>query len=538
MEIWGQYRMSDIYSNEASILKKVEARIKEEALPVPLPSKELTFEEVIKCEYENSLGDAKIFAHLHRGKVVYVHLWERWLRWTGQCWEADLNAHFALMLVDDVAQEYLRAAVEVKKEIDSPQTSAEGIKYYQARLESLRKRAFRIRGNTRKQLLEYVHSGADPLSIKGTELDANPALFALPNGVMDLDVCDVRQGRPEDWLTIACPTAWEGYEAKSPIFDAFILDMLSEDQELVRFVLRFMGMSLFGRQREHVFLVFYGERGRNGKDTLMGILQFVLGTQMCSDIPAELLMERRNSRDPEKAAPDLMNLRGKRIAYASESGRKHRFCSETVKRLTGGGSITARGLHDNHMTSWEMTHSLVLLTNDLPAAPAEDEAFWNRFLGVELRRRYVDNPDPNKPEERPKDIRLREKMEAEAPGILARLIEGYIDYTENGLNPPSEVTAFRDEYRRGEDVVGRFLEDFCILHESEKTQASQLYHAFDFWYRENINSRGGYQPKRFAADLKKKGFVTKKVSVNFYQGIGLTSDAQSQIESNRGEYDS
>ncbi len=525
--------MSDIFNDDKKILESIRSRISmedgEQIEQNPSPP-ELSLDDIIKCERENMLGDAKIYAYLNRGKVVYVHLWESWLRWTGHCWEADLNAHYALILVDDVAQKYLEAAAEAATRKDDANRSEEARAYYSACHELLKTRAHRLRGNSRKQMLEYVHSGADSLSIKGDELDTNPALFALPNGVMDLDVCEVRPGRPDDWLTVYCPTPWQGLEATSPLFDAFLLDMLSDDPEMVRFVLRFMGMSLFGRQREHVFLVFYGERGRNGKDTLMGILQYVLGAQMCSDVPSELLMERRNIRDPEKAAPDLMNLRGKRIAYASESGRKHRFCSETVKRLTGGGSITARGLHDNHMTTWEMTHTLVLLTNDLPSAPAEDEAFWNRFLGIELHRRYVDNPDPEKPEERKKDVKLREKMEAESHGILARLIEGYIDYSRNGLAPPPQVTAFGDEYRRNEDYIGRFLEDFCELSEKNQTQASMLYDAFDVWYRLNVNSRGGYTPKRFSGDIKKKGYVTKKISVMYYQGIGLTPAAMEQIE--------
>lgn len=124
-------------------------------------------------------------------------------------------------------------------------------------------------------------------------------------------------------------------------------------------------------------------------------------------------------------------------------------------------------------------------------------------------------------------------MEAEAPGILARLIDGYIDYTRKGLAPPAQVTAFGDEYRRNEDYIGRFLEDFCELDESKKIQASLLYDAFDVWYRLNVNSRGGYTPKRFSGDMKKKGYVSKKISVMFYQGVGLTPEAEEQIEEHK-----
>lgn len=70
----------------------------------------------------------------------------------------------------------------------------------------------------------------------------------------------------------------------------------------------------------------------------MSILMDVLGREMCGSVAPELLAEQSFIADPAKPSPHLLALRGKRIVYASESSRKHRFNSETVKRLTGGGS--------------------------------------------------------------------------------------------------------------------------------------------------------------------------------------------------------
>lgn len=58
----------------------VQARAqKREAVPPAAPPAPLSEELVMRCERENFLGDGKIYQHLHRGKVLYVHKHEKWL---------------------------------------------------------------------------------------------------------------------------------------------------------------------------------------------------------------------------------------------------------------------------------------------------------------------------------------------------------------------------------------------------------------------------------------------------------------------------
>ena len=525
--------LGTIEAMQAAVESRAAQRAKKEAAVVLAPLSETA---VLRCEQEEFLGDGKIYSYLNRNKFVYVQLQEKWLYWKGHHWAFDVNIKRAKEAVDVVAQEYLRVAWLLKNQ-ETPTMEKDEKEELAKKRQRLFARAKRCRRRDRLTVLDFAHTGADPLSIDGEELDADPWLLGCANGVIDLRSCEHRPGRPDDYITKACSTDWQGLEADGQPFLDFLLQMFGT-QEMVEFILRFFGMALLGYQRERKFLVLFGEGGSNGKDTLMNILIDVLGQEMCSTIPQELLMEQSFVADAAKPSPHLMALRGKRIVYASETSKKHRFNAERVKDLTGTGEMQARGLQENNMTKWEKSHTLVLLTNELPAAPVHDTAFWDRLLGVELVRRFVDNPDPEKPLEFSKDPDLRVKMRGCKSGILALLVKYFRDYMQGGLRPPPEVKAFGDEYRKSEDLVGLFLDDCCATDPADvggvkRTQASMLYDCFSWWYAKNISKKAQYNNRRFSKEMQRKGWNTTKVSNLFYFGIEIDPVTKDEWESSR-----
>ncbi|MDL2306646.1 phage/plasmid primase, P4 family [Desulfovibrio sp. OttesenSCG-928-C06] len=530
----------------AAMRQSVAERAKERAPAVAAPAApvQLSERQILDCEEENYLGDAKIYMHLHRGKVMYVHLYEKWYRWAGHHWEADINAAYTLSLVEEVAQEYMRAAGIYSRLASPEHNPGQDEALYRSnakKCEALMSRAKRCRGTTRGKVLEYVNSGPDTMAILGDELDSNPWLLCFANGVLDLRTLDFRPGRPDDYITLSSPTEWLGLDADATPFVDFLRHILSDNDDQLGFMLRFLGMALLGEQRSHAFLVLFGEGGRNGKDTLMSILLYALGSRLMSTVAPEIFMEQRYMPDTSKGNPALMDMRGKRIIYASESSKRHRFSSETIKRYTGGGKMEARGLHENHMSRWEMTHTLILLTNELPAAPPEDEAFWLRLYGVELKRRYLDEPDPNKDNEFKVDPELKHKMQSCAPGIVAALVKGFQDYLKQGLNPPDEIRAFKAAYRKAEDKVGQFMDDCCCNFEpgpnagdeipsSFWVRTSRLYDCFAFWHEREI-SRKVPSSKFFHEAMRKKDFAKHKSNgVEYYRGFAISLETEKAWE--------
>ena len=90
------------------------------------------------------------------------------------------------------------------------------------------------------------------------------------------------------------------------------------------------GHALIGKQCEHVFLALSGFKGRNGKGTLMNLLEHVLGLSVMMPVPVEMLFDHGYAKSSSGPAPDLVNLRGRRIAFASKTDAGRRFSSSKV----------------------------------------------------------------------------------------------------------------------------------------------------------------------------------------------------------------
>ena len=435
--------------------KLVEARVREEAAGQGQPAEEpkkLPVDFLLNCLYANRAGDATLYAALHRSSFAFVHLWGRWLKFNGHHWEEDINNSRARAAVERICEEYQRIFEEVEDAKDSESDLA---KLVRKRLNVLRDKS------GRENVLEMAAFHIDePLAIYGDELDKQEYLLACPNGVIDLRTGASVPGQPEQYLLNACPVPWTGLDTPSPNFDSFLYSSLGEDEEMARYMLRLLGYGLLGNRDEHIWAIFHGPRGRNGKDTLMKIMFKVLGYRLAIRVPTAMLMQQTFQRSSSQPEPDIIALRGAKLAFASEGEAGQKIAMSKLKDLTGGSLITARGINDKHMTTWQQTHLLFFLTNEVPKMKSDDDAFWTRSHFIHWPIRFVDNPQT--PDERKRDPRIFQKMEDELPGILARLVEGCLDYMDQGLAPPEKVLPYTKEQRDQFDDIGQFLREACI----------------------------------------------------------------------------
>jgi phage/plasmid primase, P4 family, C-terminal domain len=494
---------------------------------------ELSDEFILQCFRANRVGDAMIFNALQGGRFVFVKRWGRFLRWAGNHWEEDIQ-DTALAEVESVCEQYLRVVSKLSKQAESLEGAE--LKANQELRKGLLGRVSLLRDTSgREKLLTCAHTIREPLSITGDELDQQPYLLAARNCVIDLRTGDSRPGRPEDYILNACPIDWKGIDAPCPEFEKFMLSCHDDNQVMVDFLQRALGYGVLGCRDDHVWLVFYGARGRNGKDTLLKTLMAVLGNDLANVIPTEMLLDSRMPRNSGGPSPDVLSLRGKRLAFASESEDGQRFAMSKIKQLTGGSLLSARGLQDKLYTYWKQTHLLFLLTNEIPRARADDDAFWTRLLAVPWKLRFVDNPST--PDERQRDPQMEYKLQAELPGILAWLVRGALAYQREGLAPPEMVLACTREKRDSFDDVGRFLRECCEVErvpEGEESDlrigATDLLKAFNWWLHKNVDSSYSYSPRRFGDVLSKKGIPKKKSGGMVYLGVRMQDEVLEEME--------
>ncbi|MBU4355632.1 MAG: DNA primase [Proteobacteria bacterium] len=362
--------------------------------------------------------------------------------------------------------------------------------------------------------VDWSQTGLEPLSLAGHEWDADPWLLCCRNGVIDLRTGDFRPGRPEDYIKVAAPTEWQGLCCPAPILERFLNEIFNGYTDLISYVQRLLGMALIGLSVEHVFFIMWG-RGRNGKSTLLEILGFVLG-DLAGPIEAEMLLDQGRNRRSGGPTPDIMSLRGRRLVWASETGESRKLNPGKLKWMTGGDTLTGREMYGRRQVSFRPTHTLFLLTNHRPQAPADDYALWQRIHLIPFTQAFVANPQSDS--ERIADRGLPERLKTEASGILAWLVNGALRYRREGLNPPPMVLQATQDYQEEEDDVGRFIDERCIQTDDARVRASELYDGYKRWSDDN-----GLTPmsnRKFPERIMER-FVRVITRHRYYLGIEL-----------------
>jgi putative DNA primase/helicase len=452
---------------------------------------------VADCFRLNERGDAKLFAAVHRNRLIYVKKFSAWLYWAGNHWKLDEEDRF-VNAVDEVAKYYESYAAKLKDRIDEltkadhkaeAKLLSELMQKYKARINKLRT----LKGA--KICAEYSHQiGKESLSIIGPELDKKPMLLACPNAVINLATGEIVESQPQDYILNAANTEWKGINEPCPEWEKFFASIHEGDEELMRLVHTMLGYSTTGLRTEHFIGCFIGE-GRNGKGTMFETLRAILG-DLGWTISPEMLLEQKFNRSSAGPSPDLFSLMGRRLVIASETDDNARISASQVKRLTGGDTIKTRAPHATREINFTATHKLFLYSQYAPHGLAKDYALYKRLLFINYVLKFVDNP--KEPNERQRDPTLPEKFEAEASGILAWLVRGALIWkAEGGLHPPAKVQASIDAQRLQDDVILQFFQDSLEKAEPDiYLKFSDLYTKFKEFYSNSVAEDLRYLPSK------------------------------------------
>lgn len=484
---------------------------------------------------ENEYGDARLFASAFIGQVCYDSTSKEWYLWAGHFWQRDDTGQIRQLVSGELASLYLHAAADLNTahaalDLQIRTLSGEGAsetnehlgalkdqyKALSAQMQALRERAWSLRSSKRcKAVLEYIQV---ELGITSDQWDSNQWVLATPNGVIDLHTGVCRDGQPTDYIRTACPTPWKGLYTPCPRFERFLHEIFEDRPDrdaLIAFLQRLLGYGITGATSDHVFPVFFGEDGRNGKDTLFGTLESVLGP-LAGVVSNDVFIAADRNRTGGAATPHLTSLQGKRLVWGSETRQGDKLNIAQIKLLTGGGTISARPLYGKQYT-FTPTHKLLLMTNYKPHADSRDKAFWSRACLIEFGMRFVS--EPQAPNERPADPHLKTALKQERSGILAWLVRGCLDWQREGLRIPSSVLAATSKYRDEEDRLLLFIEERCVVAPHATVGAETLYTAYKAWCKHNqVASMSG---TLFGKEMGKRYEKRRTKSQVQYHGIGL-----------------
>ena len=352
--------------------------------------------------------------------------------------------------------------------------------------------------------LELTKSEA-PISDDGEGWDADPWLFGVANGVVELRTGTFRRTTQADRITKFSPVTYDAH-ADCPRWRQFLSEIFT-DHELIGYVGKAVGYSLTGCVEEQCLFACYG-KGSNGKSTFLEIILHLLG-----NYGMDLSFSVLEAKNYGSAPGEGVNLPGARFAKAVEIREGRRLDEARVKSWTGGDTITVRPLYRNSF-SFQPTHKLWLAFNHKPEISDDSNAMWRRVRLIPFTRTF---------DAQHADKGLLSTLKAEASGILNWAIGGCLAWQKDGLGTTQVIEDATREYEAESDPLAPFFEDCCEIGAPFQVTKGALWTAYLNWC--GSNKERPCSRRVFADKMKSRGFVERRDGVTrYWTGLRLLDD--------------
>jgi P4 family phage/plasmid primase-like protien len=405
---------------------------------------------------------AQAFAEKHANDLRYVAFWNKWVRWTGTYWQIDRTKH---------AYDLVRVLLREIAEAQGPAPPGD--------LTSAR----------RVNAVHTLVQADRRLAAEAAVFDQGIDTFAQIEGMtINLLTGEESEPRPEDYGTIQAGT-WLDRDIPTPLWTAFLARITDGDPELEMYLQRVAGYCMTGSICEECLFFLYGT-GANGKGVYLETLAGIWG-DYAGIAPMDLFMTTKHEQHPT----GLAGLRGARLVVAQETEAGGRWSESRIKRMTGGGELTAKYMRGDYFR-FTPQFKILIAGNHRPRLTHVDEA---------VRRRIHMIPFTVTIPEKERDNQLKEKLKAEWPGILAWALQGCLDWRETGLEAPQAVLKASEDYLKGEDTVGLWIDENCdILSSTSNTSIKELWDDYKT-YCEN-NRESCVKKRDFTRELRARGY--------------------------------
>ena len=454
------------------------------------------------------LANSYRIRHYYKGRIWYA-LGVGWILWTGKFWRSDPTneGSIATGFVDSLSRRIATEAGAVTRRA-SEEVDGDRRKALMTQAESLMRWA--VQSENERVIASGLKLTKHALLIEYGTLNADPWLFNVQNGTVDLRTGTLRPHNPTDLITFISPVSYDP-AALCPTWERFLSEVFAGDADMVAFIQRAIGWSLTGVVKERALFFLHGNAGKNGKTTMVEAMMKLVGN--CGEssygygrkVGADTFMKSRNSEDNQRKAATLA---GPRFVCTSEVDEEHRLNEQLVKDITGGDTLEGRRLYQEAFT-FKPQFKPWMYGNHKPEIRGTDDAMWSRVRLVPFEVSFRGR----------EDLDLADKLEAELSGILNWAIQGCLDWQRTGLQPPAKVQAATQAYREEMDVFGPFIAECCVINRAADVKAQDLWNAYRAWCADN-GHREQTQHK-FGRYLTAKGWKDEGTKPVKRVGIGL-----------------
>lgn len=336
-------------------------------------------------------------------------------------------------------------------------------------------------------------------------LDSKPYLMCFNNGVIDFKEKIFRPGRAEDYLEKSTNINYIPLDKKR---DAKVMNEIKDFmvklfplEKLRNYMWEHFASILIGINLNQKLHMYIGG-GENGKSVLTDLLSQCLG-DYCSTVPLSLITQARQKQG--QASPDIVALKGLRLALMQEPSKDDRINDGAMKELTSCVEpIKGRNLFSTPITFIPQC-KIVICSNNFMKINSQDHGTWRRIAVADFMSLFTDSPgegDNENPYQYKKDATLKERFPEWRQIFMAMLVEKAFEL-DGRVKQCDLVDKASNSYRQREDHVAEFVAEKIRKDVDGRLTKTELTNEFSLWYRSTYG-RDGPSIKEVHEYLNKK----------------------------------
>ncbi|MFB1082488.1 phage/plasmid primase, P4 family [Jeotgalibacillus sp. JSM ZJ347] len=248
-------------------------------------------------------------------------------------------------------------------------------------------------------------------------------------------------------------------DAECPQFEAFLRSVLNEKD--IPIIQEMIGYLLTASNKAEKAFILYGP-GRNGKSTIIKIIEQILGSEYVSNVSMQDLSKRFS----------IANLHGKLLNTFADLPAKPFEDTSLFKILVSGDGVQAENKFQQPF-KFNNTARLLFSCNELPLNYVDrSEGFFRRLQLIPLTKKIPENQiDPH----------LFEKLLTEKAGIVIWALRGLKRLVENNyqFSRSDSTDNLLKDYKKNTNNVIWFVEDYCKMSYEAKITGQQLFKAYE-----------------------------------------------------------
>jgi P4 family phage/plasmid primase-like protien len=335
------------------------------------------------------------------------------------------------------------------------------------------------------QALESLRFLSDDLDQPTYLRGGSPRLLAVRNGLIDLvqavkGITSIQPHTP-DWFSPNCFPVDFDSAATCPKWDAFLRQVLEDDEERIDLLQEMMGYLLVPDTRQHKLFMLEGPGG-NGKSVVQQTMISLLGDDQVSHVPLAAFHQRFA----------LTPTVGKLANIVSELGSLSKDAEDMIKAFVSGDKLT---IDRKHISAIHVrpTARIVVATNNRPQFDDRSDGIWRRVILFPFQ---VTIPEAQQ------NKRLAEELRSELPGILNFALKGlWRLHLQGRFTEPALCRQIQAQYRLESNPTRVFLNENCVEDPQSSETCESVYKQYVGWAKTH-----GYRPlddTQFGKELKR-----------------------------------